>query len=238
MTQRLIDIVKESIYFASLGISQLSEEIYYLNGMFSPKVRRLLNQICGLSGFGASYLEVGSWRGSTVISATYGNQIASTCIDDFSQFNSANRFCVNPLIYSLDKQMQDMLVPECAPKQELMNRIQQFAPSIKFIEGDFHLPSTLSQISENSIDIYLYDGEYSYQNQYDGIKCLFPHMKDSFILCVDDWTMDANSEVRTGTYNALQDLKATIKYEWNGYSNGNGDIENWWNGFFVGVISK
>ena len=32
------------------------------------------------------YLEVGSWAGSTAVSALYGNQVKAVCIDNWSQF--------------------------------------------------------------------------------------------------------------------------------------------------------
>ena len=79
----LIQKVEYSISNAERGISSLASEILKLEGMSSPKVRHLLNNLCALPG--ARYLEIGSYKGSTWISALYNNSstlISSTSIDN------------------------------------------------------------------------------------------------------------------------------------------------------------
>ena len=55
--------------------------------MSSSKVRHLINNLCSLNG--TRYLEIGSYKGSTLIAAAKGNENALarlSAVDDFSQF--------------------------------------------------------------------------------------------------------------------------------------------------------
>lgn len=233
-----IDIVKKSVFLTEYGISSLCRDIFFLNGMSSPKVRTLLNN---LGSFSKRYCEVGSWRGSTLISACYNNNLEyALAIDDFSQFSDEQIFCVNPLIELLPPNQQKEFLYESHPKDELIEKTLRFNISCDILEGSFNGENARKHLDklDHKFDLYLYDGEHSYQSQYNGIYDMITYMDDTFILCVDDWTMDEKSEVRTGTFDAIKDLGVKLHAHWSGFSRGNGDIENYWNGFFVGVIEK
>jgi len=236
MIQEKIKDIEQSIIRAEYGLSKLSEEIYFLNGMSSPKVRRLLNN---LGRCHERYCEVGSWRGSTIISATFKNDLdLAVAIDDFSQFEKKEIFCVNPLINLLSNEEQKRFLYESTPREELQEKLSIFAPHVEFIEGDYRSEEVQAKVKDYKFDLYLFDGDHTYQAQYDGVVKMYDKMDDVFTLCVDDWGNSESGEVRLGTYDALYDLKAKIHYEWAGKSNGNGDIENYWNGFYVAVIEK
>lgn len=75
-------MISQSIANAKQGISKLTDEILALPGMSSDWNRHLLNNLCE----GKSYLEVGTHRGSTLISATYGNKSTGLAYDDYRRF--------------------------------------------------------------------------------------------------------------------------------------------------------
>ena len=109
----LIQHVERSIILASLGVSNLSKDIFYLDGMSSPKVRALLNNLCDKKG--TRYLEIGSWKGSTLISALYGNEHMvdlAIGIDCFNQFADQGMI-FNPISYA-----HDTLDPSRPPQQK------------------------------------------------------------------------------------------------------------------------
>lgn len=73
--------VEAAIQYADLGQSRLSQKALSVDGMSSPKVRHLLNNLSP-----RNYLEIGSWKGSTAVAATEGNLVRATCIDNWTGF--------------------------------------------------------------------------------------------------------------------------------------------------------
>ena len=67
--------------------TKISEEIKFMSGMSGKKYRYLINQLVYLIEK-PRYLEIGSWAGSTVCSALYGNKVKAVCIDNWLKFDS------------------------------------------------------------------------------------------------------------------------------------------------------
>ena len=65
-----IDRINFSIEQAKNGVSKLPVEVLDLPGMSSYKVRHFLNNLCARF-INTSYMEVGCYKGSTLISAGY-----------------------------------------------------------------------------------------------------------------------------------------------------------------------
>jgi len=74
----------EAIEKAERMESNLIQEVLDLYGMSSPKVRHFLNNIC----HGRSYLEIGTHKGSTLISAMYKNPNFGIAYDDYREFGN------------------------------------------------------------------------------------------------------------------------------------------------------
>ena len=82
----LVNHVDSSIKNAYNNKSKVSNEILKMEGMSGDKTRHLYNNICDLSG--VHYLEVGTWKGSSFISALYNNiNVHGTSVDNWSQFD-------------------------------------------------------------------------------------------------------------------------------------------------------
>jgi hypothetical protein len=62
-----------------------ANSFYAIEGMSGKKYRFFINTLVKQIG-DASYLEVGSWAGSTLCSAIYGNKVRAVAIDNWSQF--------------------------------------------------------------------------------------------------------------------------------------------------------
>jgi hypothetical protein len=60
-------------------------------------------------------------------------------------------------------------------------------------------------------------------------------MDDEFIYMCDDWNWP---DVKNGTSRAIQSKNLSIVKEWDLPANGNGDLENWWNGLWVAILRK
>lgn len=68
LTQEFVDAALE---LADNGQSKLSERERELFGLSSPRLRAFLNNLCSVKG--TTYLELGVYRGATLISALFGN---------------------------------------------------------------------------------------------------------------------------------------------------------------------
>ena len=69
---------------AEKGESKITKEIIEMEGMSGIKTRHFYNNL--LNRDDARYLEIGTWKGSSVCSAMCGNKAKVVCIDNWSQF--------------------------------------------------------------------------------------------------------------------------------------------------------
>lgn len=203
--------IELAIAQACCGESLLNEDILSLEGMSSRKVRHLLNNIAQQS---ESYLEIGSWKGSTLISAAYKTNCKIYAMDNFSEFN-ANGTILETLTHNIN-----WLIP---------------GRNIQFVNADFHSILSIPDFNPTEIQSYFFDGNHSEQSQYDGIVCVESVLAEEFILMVDDWNYEPT---RRGTIKALTDLSFKTKENYYLPAAHNGDVREWWNGLWIARIVK
>ena len=134
-------------------------EIPVVPGLSSPKIRRLLNNLC--SNPGAIYLEIGVLLGSTFIPALYGNQALATCIDNWSQDGHT--------------------------KADFQANLDQFLPEreVTVIESDaFQVDLDLI---DQPVDVYFYDGAHDRNSQYMAFSYFEPVLAKRFVMLIDDY---------------------------------------------------
>lgn len=203
-----IDRVNYSIEQAKNGVSKLPVEILDLPGMSSYKVRHFLNNLCARFPE-ENYMEVGCYKGSTLISAGYQNRVNLIGVDNWSEFDG--------------------------PEQEFQRNIQQWLPTNNlsfFNQNAFSID--IDKIKEK-IGIYFYDGSHDVESQAQAFLFFDRIFEPVFIAIVDDWNMDS---AKIGTMRAFEILKYDILGKWELPAKFNGDTENWWNGLFIAVVRK
>jgi hypothetical protein len=209
--QRLISHVVTSLQNAEQKISKIDDGVLTIHGLSSPKVRHLLNNLCSLEG--AVYLEIGCWKGSTLVAALYGNELNmrdAVAIENWSEFEG--------------------------PRLECFANIQKFIPHapLRFFEANC-FSINQRQTLPLPVNVYFYDGRHETQDQ----ELAFTHFNDEFdevfIAVVDDWNWDS---VRIGTDRAFKKLNYEVLFQKALFTNSNGDMESWWNGLYVAVIKK
>lgn len=189
--------------------NHLPAEIYAIEGMSSDKVRNLLNNICGLSQ--CNYLEVGAFKGSTLIASLYKNPVNKAyVIENWSQFGNARDEFLTNLGRYLSGRLND----------------------IKIIEKDCF--TSIHEIKDD-IDIFFYDGPHTYEDQYKALRYFYPVLKDDFIFIVDDYN---EPEVIKGTMDSINDSWAEIMFMSVLPSRFNGDKEYYWNGVAIFKLRK
>lgn len=206
----LIEHVKKSIENAKNGVSRLDDSVLSIDGMSSSKVRHLLNNLCSLPS--TSYLEIGVWKGSTLVSALFGNSSTisySVAVDNWSELGG--------------------------PKMAFMQNLARLLPkkSIHFYDQDCF--SINKAIFKYPVTTYFYDGEHDHNSQYKAFMYFNDIFADVFIALVDDWNWES---VHTGTRKAFNELGYQILFEQELPSYCINDKDNWWNGLYVGVIRK
>ena len=204
------DFVDECLRNANLDIPNLPVEILTYEGMSGDRTRRFYNAICSRPN--TAYLEIGTWYGSSSISALYGNSIDATFIDNWSEFGGN--------------------------KNVLTNAIETFKGTSRYrlIESDSW---KVNHSDLGLFDVYLYDGGHTYTDHYKAISHYIQHLKDGCIIMVDDWNWQ---DVRSGTLDAFRDLNVDIVYTREVLNDVKdfrvSDRSNalWWNGIGVFVV--
>jgi hypothetical protein len=185
-----------------------------IEGMSGLRYRRLVNEIVASLPH-PSYLEIGSWVGSTACAAMYGNRAEVTCIDDWSEFGGRGEF--------------------------LRNIDSAKNPNISFqhIEADFR---QVDYGRLGSFNIYFYDGPHAEADQYDAVRLTQAALAATHILIVDDWNW---LDVRVGTLRGLADERLQVPFsieirttQDNSHPVRDDSRSDWHNGYLLCVCRK
>lgn len=167
------------------NISKLTEDILNMPGMSGIKTRHLYNNLCSLDD--ANYLEIGTYKGSSFVSAIYKNNVKALAIDNWSEFEG--------------------------PKIEFFQNVEKYCGNQKynFIEKDsFEVTNEDLKKYLSSVDIYMYDGCHEEISHEKAITHYQNFFSKYFIILIDDWRDDNNwSRVQRGTFKGFE--KSNIK---------------------------
>ena len=213
----LIELYKSVIELAfqnaENNISKITNDIMSLEGMSGTKTRHFYNNL--LNTEDARYLEIGTWKGSSVCSAMFGNKATVVCIDNWSEFGG--------------------------PKHVFLENFNKFKGNndAKFIENDCYKVD-VSVLPK--FNIYMYDGNHTNESHYKALLHYYNCLDDIFIFIVDDWNW---KDVRDGTYQSIKQLNLKILYEkdirltWDNSVTPEPQLStNWWNGIYVAILQK
>lgn len=85
---RLIQLVCTALQFANLRQSNTDPEVFKVDGMSTHNVRHLINNLCAMPG--ARYLEVGSYKGSTLCAALSNNSVElAVAYENYTEFDQS-----------------------------------------------------------------------------------------------------------------------------------------------------
>jgi hypothetical protein len=122
----------------------------------------LLNLAASMLEPGESFVEVGSYRGTSLIAAMVGNDDRDfVAIDDFSMSG--------------------------ASREELEENVRRFGlepPTI--VEGDAFQVVPAGALAGKTVGVYYYDNGHTYEKQLDGLRMIEPWLADRALLIVDD----------------------------------------------------
>lgn len=204
----LVKHVERAIDAALQGDSKLSDEALALEGFSSATVRHFLNNLCRVPS--TNYFEVGTFKGSTLIAASFRNPGRFTAVDNFSEFPTGAR-------------------------DEFQSVRRRFKADCRFAFFDANCwsPSLPRRLPKN-VNVYFYDGSHSYQDHHRAFVHYHPVFANRFVAVVDDWNWPA---VRQGTRDALAALGYSTLFE-REFRTKSPFRDLWWNGLFIAVLSK
>jgi hypothetical protein len=184
-----------------------------VGGRISPKIRHLLNALCSLPH--TVFLEAGSWKGASFISALAGNEdrIAHAyAIDNWSQYGTPIES------YSSPEKEFDQNTAEFLSRAK-WQKIKQDIFAVEFLE---FTPT-----------VFYYDADHGKTEA--GVRQFFPMLANPCIVCLDDWGM---SHVQRGWRQACKADGIQVVCEWELPSEKPKDTDLWWEGFYVAIITK
>ena len=229
-SDQAIDHVKKSLALTQLFRSKIdNEKIISMEGHSGSKTRHfynnLLNAIIPLN-----YLEVGSYMGSSFISAMYKNTNAhGIAVDNFD-----TKYCVNQ--EEADKRYNAFL--------ENISNFLTHGEDFVHLKQDFR---KLDLQSLPKLDVYLFDGDHCEQDQYDAFKIMYPCFADICVVIIDDYNQ---LSVQSGTEKAFAEMPDEIPFEVKfkhiiTYTKDGSQTPRWsiafkefWNGMGVFVLEK
>tara|TARA_Y100001963_G_scaffold153822_1_gene241364 strand:- start:1388 stop:3850 length:2463 start_codon:yes stop_codon:yes gene_type:complete len=210
----LVRHVEDCFEKAIAGQSKISNEILKMDGMSGKKTRHFYNNICSMND--ARYLEVGTWKGSSVCSAMNKNDnMTCVCIDNWSEFDG--------------------------PKKEFLQNFNKFKGNTnsRFIENNCW---DVDAQTLGKFNIYMYDGNHSEDSHFKALNHFESCLDNEFIYLIDDWNWQ---KVRKGTFDSIKKNNCKILFQKeirttldDSHANPSGIKSDWHNGICVFVLQK
>jgi len=205
--------INNSFNLSNKNKSKINNDIIRMEGMTRTKTRHFYNNLLDFQD--ARYLEIGSYKGSSVCSAMYQNNATVLCIDNWSEFGG--------------------------PKDEFLFNFNKYKGNnnANFIENDcFKIePYTLPKFN-----IFMYYGNHTYDSHYKALFHFYDCLDDTFIYIVDDWNW---KHVRDSTNDSIQKLNLNVLYIKEIILTNDDSItpepelsNNWWNGICIFILKK
>ncbi len=174
-------------------------------GMATENKLRLLNCAVASMDAGEVYVEVGCYKGASLVGAAASNPRARIFgCDNFSQFDGA----ADELRRTLDAQT--------APGQ------------VTFHDMDFREFLAAAPWRPARIGAYFYDGGHSFRDQYDGVALAIPHLADDAVVIVDDTNKRAARSANDLIARALPRFERVLDLR-----TPRNHSPTWWNGIQV-----
>lgn len=164
-----------------------------VKGMSTENVRYLFNELCRNYAPNGVYVEVGVYRGCSILSAAlYNTGLSCSGADNFSQFdpNGDNLKILKENIKKFETKKE-------------RGTVEIFA-----IEFRTFLRALTDVVP---IDIYFYDGPHEYQDQMDGLNLALPLLNDKCIIIIDDVNLERTQRANNEFLAANPDFKSVMK---------------------------
>jgi protein O-GlcNAc transferase len=173
-------------------------------GLARPNNLALLNAAVSCLEAGESYVEVGTYHGTSLIAAMLDNDAELVAIDNWSLGDGSRE--------QLDRNLARF----------------GFAGRAEIIEGDAFETLRSSRLAGRKVGVYYYDNGHEYEQQLDGMRLIEPHLVSPALVIVDDTDWE-RVEQAVEDY-LVQQPRATQLLRIDGKERG---APHWWEGMRV-----
>lgn len=219
--------ILKSVEAGLFSKSGIREDVFDVEGMSSPSIRHFLSYL--MSTFedkGIRYLEVGVYKGSTLISGMSGNEgryERVVAVDNFEEFDEGGEN-----FEKLKRNLEGFISEEGRGKLQFLKKsCWEVGEELRGLRGG------------EGFNVYFYDGPHSEEDHYQSIVEFYEHLAYETVFVVDDYNQQ---RVRDGTMKGLKHLENENGLEvvemWEITSRWNGDSFGWWDGLGIFVLRK
>ena len=177
----------------------------------------IINQICKNLGGNGVYLNIGVWRGFSMFAGMLNTNCEVYGVDNFSfDYEDGDDSLINK-------------IEESNARKYFYEHLNHFQNKNKhfFFDIEYKEFFKLWEKEKKAIDFYFYDGEHSYQNQYDNLLIANNFLKKGSVILVDDYnelhvekaTLDFVARFDSN-FKILREFKTSNKYIHPTYANG------------------
>jgi len=223
ITQVIRDKAKEAFHQAELDRSNITEYERDLYGFSGRKIKHTISNICSIKD-NLNYLELGVYRGATIISASFRNTTSIFGVDDFTlDHKEAEPYKENG--WNNPKIVAESLFERYKTRGDIKNTITLLQSEATKVD---------LKLINKKIDIIHYDLDEHHANLESVVKYYTPVLDKYSILLVSNW----NSKGVRDSYNRLSTtagLSLELIYE--KLSSTTGDTLNWYNGFSASILT-
>jgi len=162
----------------------LKKELLKIDSMSTIAIGYIINKICQKLKSDENYINIGVWKGFSLIAGMINTTCSVYGVDNFSEFNG--------------------------PRKELINNFDNLKNDKKhfFYDSDYKVFLKSYEKFNKAIDFYYYDGEHSYKNQFENLIIAKNFFKSGTIILIDDINFEP---VESGTKDFLN--KYNNEYE-------------------------
>ena len=184
----------------------LKKALLKIDSMSTYAIGHLVNQICQRLTENQIYLNIGCWKGFTLISGMLGTSCKVIGVDNFSQFDG--------------------------PKNIFYSNFEKYKNKKKhfFYDQDYKVFFKNFEKKNEKVSFYYYDGEHSYKNQYENLEIADNVLDKNSIVLIDDINFQ---EVEKGTKDFLNKTKSNYKVLKEIKTANNHCHPSFWNGIMI-----
>jgi predicted O-methyltransferase YrrM len=211
----LIPNIEYCLEQALQDISEVPDYSLEIPGMSGIKYRHFINNLLR-SLETPRYLELGTWKGSTLCAAIGGiDNVVAVCADNY-EYGGATIEEVNSNV--------DRVKTETA-SVTILNQ--------QFVDFDYS--------AHGQFDVYLYDAGHTEEEHFQAIARCEPALADTAIIIIDDWNNHGGveSHIKQGTYRGFNATNLEVLYKFEVETGVNPPFPSeWHNGYGVFLVRK
>ena len=184
----------------------LKKELLKIDSMSTFAIGYVINKICQELNDNENYVNIGVWKGFSMIAGMLNTNCNVYGNDNFSQFDG--------------------------PKKEFIRKFNSLKNEEKhfFYECDYKDFFKEFEKLKKSISFYYYDGEHTYKNQFENLIIAKEYFKSGTIILVDDINFQ---EVESGTKDFISKYPNEYKIIKDIKTANNHCHPSYWNGLFL-----